>query len=88
MIDALTDSDMKTVVRSLPFPQRMREALADHSGGGRLIECLQSIEQGNFNRVARQLAHPARDYTDALAWANDIVRELKAIDTGAGEERV
>jgi c-di-GMP phosphodiesterase len=88
VIDALTDTDMKTAVKTLPFPQRMRQALVDHSGGGRLIECLQSIEQGNFGRVTRQLAHPARDYTDALAWANEIVRELKAIDTSGGEEVV
>src|SRR5262249_9907727 len=88
VIDALTDMDMETPVKTLPFPQRMRDALVEHSGGGRLIECVRSMEQGSLNQVARQLAHPARDYTEALAWANDLVRELKAIDSGESEELI
>jgi c-di-GMP phosphodiesterase len=81
VVDALTDTDMKKAVNSLPFPPRIRDALVDHSGPGRLISCVQAIEQGHFNRVARQLSHPARHYTQALAWANDIVRELKSVET-------
>jgi c-di-GMP phosphodiesterase len=81
VVDALTDTDMKKAVSLLPFPARIRDALVDHSGPGRLISCVQAIEQGHFNRVARQLSHPARHYTQALAWANDIVRELKSVET-------
>jgi EAL and modified HD-GYP domain-containing signal transduction protein len=72
------DSPIEIVVSSLPFPERIQDALISHSGGGRLLDCVQAIERGNFGRAARELAHPARDYANALAWANEIAREFGA----------
>jgi EAL and modified HD-GYP domain-containing signal transduction protein len=83
VVDALTDMPMKDVVKDLPFPQRLCDALVNHSGSGRLITCLQAIEQGNFGRAARELDHAARHYTSALGWANEVAKELK--DTAAAE---
>jgi c-di-GMP phosphodiesterase len=77
VVDGLTDLPMKEAVGTLPFPQRIRDALVNHSGPGRLITCLQAIEQGNFGRAARELDHAARHYASALAWANQTARELK-----------
>jgi EAL and modified HD-GYP domain-containing signal transduction protein len=78
VVDAITDSPMEIVVASLPFPERIKDALISQSGAGRLLECVQAIERGNFGRAARELAHPARDYANALAWANEIAREFGA----------
>lgn len=76
VLDALTDSTMETAVALLPFPQRICDALVNRTGPGRLLDCVEAIEQGDFGHAARQLEHPARDYGAALAWANDTAREL------------
>jgi hypothetical protein len=78
VIDALTDTTMETAVALLPLPQRTRDALVNRSGPGRLLGCVEAIEQGHFNQAARQLEHPARDYGTALAWANETMKELRA----------
>jgi c-di-GMP phosphodiesterase len=79
VLDALTDTTMETALAALPFSPRLRDALLNHSGPGRLLDCVQAIEQGHFNRSARQLDHAARHYVEALSWANDIAKELRAI---------
>src|ERR1700748_3596004 len=63
VVDALTHMPMKDVVKQLPFPQRLSDTLINRSGSGRLITCLQAIEQGTFGRAARELDHAARHYT-------------------------
>ncbi len=77
VVDALTDTTMETAVALLPLPQRTRDALVTRSGPGRLLECVEAIEQGQFGRVARRLDHPARDYASALAWANETAKGLE-----------
>jgi c-di-GMP phosphodiesterase len=78
VVDAITDLPMEAVVASLPFPDRIRDALVEHAGAGRLLDCVEAIERGSFGRAARELAHPARDYANALAWANEIASEFGA----------
>src|SRR5947209_14097096 len=41
VLDALLDTDMETAVALLPLPPRMRDALVNHSGPGRLLECVE-----------------------------------------------
>ena len=76
VVDALTDTTMTDAVDLLPLPPRMRDALINRSGPGRLLDCVEAIEQGFFGQATRQLAHPARDYANALAWANETMRGI------------
>ena len=59
----------------------MRDALVSHNGSGRLLDCVQAIEQGHFNPVVRQLDHAARHYVAAVGWANETSQGLLP-DTG------
>ena len=76
VLDALLDTTMESAVALLPLPPRMRQALVAHDGSGRLLECVQAIEQGHFNLVVRQLDHATRNYVAALAWADDTSKTL------------
>jgi EAL and modified HD-GYP domain-containing signal transduction protein len=77
VIDALTDRPMATVVRALPFPDAMRDALVNRSGPGRLLDCVEAMESGEFGR-ARGLVPAAPDhYLEAVAWTNETARHLQ-----------
>ncbi len=76
VLDALTDTPMPEIVQALPFPRHMREALIDHAGAGRLLDCIEAIEHGDFIGAHELLASPMRHYLDAVAWADDTVRHL------------
>ena len=76
VLDALLDTKMETAVALLPLPPRMADALVAHSGPGRLLDCVQAIEQGNYSPVVRQLDHATRHYVAALAWADDTSKGL------------
>ena len=76
VLDALLDTEMETAVGLLPLPPRMRDALVSHNGPGRLLDCVQAIEQGHFNPVVRQLDHAARHYVAAVGWANETSQGL------------
>jgi c-di-GMP-related signal transduction protein len=80
VIDALTDTSMEAAADALPLPPRLRNALVNRTGPGRLLSCVEALERGQFDRVARQLAHPARDYTNALAWANATTAGMRLND--------
>ncbi len=83
VIDALTDRPMASVVRSLPFPQAMRDALVGRTGPGRLLDCVVAMEEGEFRR-ARQLVPSAPEhYLEALAWTNETARYLLDGDAAA-----
>ena len=76
VIDALTDTPMQTALKHLPFPRQMCDALIDHSGPGRLLDCVQAIEHGDFQKASHLLQHPARHYLESLAWTNDTAKHL------------
>jgi c-di-GMP phosphodiesterase len=81
VLDALTDTPMRTIVESLPFPPHMRDALIDHTGAGWLLECIQSIERGDFLGAHRLLRNPTRHYLDSIAWADDTAKHLFPTNT-------
>jgi EAL and modified HD-GYP domain-containing signal transduction protein len=76
VIDALTDQPMATVVRSLPFPQEMCDALVMRSGPGRLLDCVEAMEEGEFRRARNLVPSAPEHYLEALAWTNDTARHL------------
>ncbi len=80
VIDALTDRPMASVVQTLPFPEAMRDALVRRSGPGRLLDCVEAMETGDF-AGARELVADAPDhYLDAVAWTNETARHLLDAD--------
>jgi c-di-GMP phosphodiesterase len=77
VIDALTDRPMVNVVQSLPFSDAMREALVNRSGPGRLLDCVEALESGEFGR-ARQVVPEAPDhYLAAVAWTTETARHVE-----------
>jgi EAL and modified HD-GYP domain-containing signal transduction protein len=78
VLDALMDTSMRTAVEALPLSPRMRQALVEHTGAGRLVNCVEAIEHGYFDPAERQLKHAAADYIEALGWATEMASELVA----------
>ncbi len=77
VIDALMDAPIEDVVRMIPFPSDMREALVSRAGDkGSLLACVVALEGGDFDR-AQKLVRGAGDlYLEALMWANDAAGPL------------
>jgi EAL and modified HD-GYP domain-containing signal transduction protein len=71
VLDALTETPMRTALQDLPLTSSMRDALIEHKGAGRLLDCVSSIEAGNFDRAAQILPNSCESYLDAVAWSND-----------------
>jgi c-di-GMP phosphodiesterase len=76
VLDALTDTSMYTALQNLPLTPSMRDALIDHSGAGRLLDCVKAIESGDFDRAQELLGDSSRHYIESVAWSNDAVRAL------------
>ena len=71
VIDALMDAPMQDVLASLPFPVDMREALVHHRGEkGLLLECVATLETGEFDRAKTIVSGASEIYTESLIWAN------------------
>jgi EAL and modified HD-GYP domain-containing signal transduction protein len=83
VIDALTDRPMASVVRSLPFPQAMRDALIDRTGSGRLLDCVAAMELGEFRRARLEVPSAPEHYLEAIAWTNETARHLSDGDAPA-----
>lgn len=71
VLDALTDTTMWAALRDLPLTPSMRDALIDHAGAGRLLDCVMAIENGDFERANEMLGDASRHYLEAVAWSND-----------------
>jgi EAL and modified HD-GYP domain-containing signal transduction protein len=72
VIDALMDTPMPEVLRSIPFPEAMTHALvAGHGSMGRLLECALACERGNAPSDEM-----AAVQTESLAWATNATGEL------------
>jgi c-di-GMP phosphodiesterase len=76
VVDALTDRPMPEVVKTLPFPEAMRDALVKRSGSGRLLDAVEAMEAGAFARAARLVRHAPEHYLEAVAWTNETSRHL------------
>jgi EAL and modified HD-GYP domain-containing signal transduction protein len=82
VIDALMDTPIDEVLASIPFPGDMRQALIGHAGEkGVLLDCVQALEAGDFDRAEALVASAAATYLDALVWANEAANPL--LDDGA-----
>jgi EAL and modified HD-GYP domain-containing signal transduction protein len=77
-LDALTDTPMRIALQSLPLTPAMREALIDHTGPGRLLDCVVAIENGDFDRATKIVGDASRHYIDAVAWSNRTGKQLVA----------
>jgi EAL and modified HD-GYP domain-containing signal transduction protein len=76
VLDALNDAPMHTALQSLPLTPSMRDALIEHSGAGRLLECLNAIENGDFEEANEILPDSAAYYLDSVAWSHDATKRL------------
>lgn len=76
VLDAVTDTTMHAALQSLPLTKTLREALLDNTGPGRLLECVRSIEAGEFEQAHGMIAGSPERYLDAVLWSNDAARML------------
>jgi EAL and modified HD-GYP domain-containing signal transduction protein len=78
VLDALTDTSMHTALQNLPLTPAMHDALVNHSGSGRLLDCVMAIESGDFDRAGEILPDAAEHYLQAVAWSNNAGSNLLA----------
>jgi EAL and modified HD-GYP domain-containing signal transduction protein len=78
VLDALTDSPMYNALQSLPLTPSMRDALIDHTGAGRLLDCVTAIEQGDFEHANEILGDSSQHYLESVAWSNDAAKQMIA----------
>jgi EAL and modified HD-GYP domain-containing signal transduction protein len=78
VLDALTDTPMWTAVHDLPLTSSMRDALIDHQGAGRLLNCVTAIESGDFVRADDIIPDCADHYLEAVSWSNEAAGHLLA----------
>lgn len=78
VLDALTDTSMHTALQNLPLTPAIRDALINHSGPGRLLDCVMAIEAGDFERASDVLSGSAEHYLQAVAWSNNAGAQLLA----------
>jgi hypothetical protein len=67
---------MADVVKMLPFPASMRDALVNRSGPGRLLDAVEAMEAGEFSRAGRLVRWAPEHYLDSVAWTNETARHL------------
>jgi c-di-GMP phosphodiesterase len=78
VLDALTDTAMHVALRNLPITPDLRNALTDHTGAGRLLDCINAIENGDFDRADEILPSSPEHYLESVAWSTDAARQLIA----------
>ena len=71
VLDALTDTPMFIALEGLPLTPAMRDALIHHTGAGRLLDCVMSIENGDFDRATEIAPNASEHYIESVAWSND-----------------
>ncbi len=77
VIDAMMDAPMHDVVASLPFAEDMRDALVQRRGErGRLLNCVASLESGEYGAVTASVPHAGDVYMEAIMWANTAAESL------------
>ncbi len=77
VIDALFDTPMEELLTKLPLAPDMCEALVEHKGRkGEMLECLNALEDGDFDKAEGILPTAGRLYISALAWADDVTEPL------------
>jgi EAL and modified HD-GYP domain-containing signal transduction protein len=76
VLDALTDTSMDTALQDLPLTPSMRDALIDHTGAGRLLDCVTAIERGDFEQANQILADCSQHYLESVAWSDDVAKHM------------
>jgi len=76
VLDALNDTPMQTALQNLPLTPSMRDALIDHTGPGRLLDCVMAIEDGQFEHANEILDDASEHYLESVAWSNDAGKQL------------
>jgi c-di-GMP-related signal transduction protein len=67
---------MDTALENLPLTPSMRDALSDHTGAGRLLDCVQAIEHGDFEQANQILDDCSQHYLESVAWSDDVAKQL------------
>ncbi len=79
-LDAMMDAPLAQVVENLPLSPVVIAALLNHEGqAGRALHCTLAYEQGEWDRIDCSRAEEgviAQSYLDAVAWADQAMREL------------
>jgi c-di-GMP-related signal transduction protein len=78
VLDALTDTSMYVALQNLPLTLSMRDALIEHTGPGRLLDCVMAIEEGDFERAEQILGNASERYLEAVSWSQDAAVHLAA----------
>jgi EAL and modified HD-GYP domain-containing signal transduction protein len=77
VIDALMDAPIEDVLAKIPFPSDMRNALTERKGEkGALLDCVTTLEAGDFDRAQRLVRGAGDLYVEALMWADEAARAL------------
>ncbi|HEC13498.1 MAG TPA: HDOD domain-containing protein [Acidiferrobacteraceae bacterium] len=82
VLDALLDQPMDVVLKALPVSEEIKAALLGQEGPlGEALTCVLAYERGDwdkliFDKVGRDAY--GKLYLDAVKWADDVGRELKA----------
>jgi len=77
VIDALFEIPMAELLAKLPLAPDICEALVEHKGRqGELLECLNALEDGDFEKAEGILPTAGRLYGAALAWADGVTEPL------------
>ena len=77
VIDALLDTSIENALSGIPLALDIREALVRRSGPmGELLDCVTSIEIGDFRHARQIVPEAARMFTSSLEWADRAVEPL------------
>jgi c-di-GMP phosphodiesterase len=77
VIDALMDAPIEDVLKLIPFPPDMHDALTRRKGEkGELLDCVTALEAGDFDRAQKLVPGAGDLYVEALIWANEAAGPL------------
>ncbi|MGO9956593.1 MAG: hypothetical protein ACLP50_11515 [Solirubrobacteraceae bacterium] len=75
VIDGLFDTPMVELLSKLPLAPDMCDALLEHKGPeGELLECLNALEDGDFDKAEGILPRAGQLYISALVWADEVTK--------------
>ena len=72
LIDAMLDAPLEDILREIPFPMDMRQALVEHTGVmGDLLNAVAALEAGYIGDAKALVPNAGELYMAALLWANE-----------------